>query len=48
MTRRIRGITAMVAFMGGIISQDCWPDVSDPLVAGTLERRGMCIEATVT
>jgi hypothetical protein len=30
-TRKARGITAMVALMGRIISQDCWPDVSGPV-----------------
>ncbi len=29
-TRKARGITAMVAFMGRIISQSRSPDVSDP------------------
>jgi hypothetical protein len=27
--------------MGGIISQNCWLDVSEPVVAGTLDRRGL-------
>ncbi len=29
----IRGMTAMVAFMSGIISQRRWPGVFDPVIA---------------
>src|SRR5258705_473756 len=42
-TRKIRGITAMVAFMGGIISQDCRPDDSDPRWSQEYSALGMSL-----